>query len=273
MKHLLVTLLVLLGCCAITNAQQGGLKIKFHKDRPVQMLAYERLWDPSTSNVSKRKLKKSDRFTNEEVEEIFRRLADDALLPKGIKALRQYGPDAAMGAHYRMYEQSSFSVMGYHYSLVWIPQDENMHMPDDLRPPGTEGSVFYTYSKNLSKDGRDASGGTLARAGTPVNANAASNTVGSTNSISHSSADLSKIAPKFLGCLAFTYSGMSYLDVVPVYGPGFNKEKDAPVIARRYDMATSYHKYQWFPGRSTSSIEKEFGKGMTVRVLQAHTIE
>lgn len=270
MKHLLVTLLLLAGCCVITNAQQGGMKIKFHKDKPVQLLAYERLWDPNSSNVSKRKLKKSDRFTNEEVEEIFRRLADDALLPKGINSLRA---DAAKGAHYRMYEQSSFSLMGYHFSLVWIPQDENMHMPADLRPPGPEGSVFYTYSKNLSKDGRDASGGMLAKAGTPVNAGTASSNTGNTNSISHSSADLSKIAPNFLGCLAFTYSGMSYLDVVPVYGPGFNKEKDAPVIARRYDMATSYHKYQWFPGRSMSSIEKEFGNGMTVRVKQAYTIE
>jgi hypothetical protein len=175
-----------------------------------------------------------------------------------------------MAAHYRVYEQSSFSVMGYHYSLVWIPQDENMHMPEELRPPGPDGSLFYTNSKLLSKNGLDAAGAKLAKAGTPVNSGTAS---GNTNNISHSSADLSNVAQKFLGCLVFTYSGMSYLDVVPVYGAGFSIEKDAPVIARRYDMATSYHKYQWYPGRSTSSIEKEFGRSTTVRILLAHTIQ
>lgn len=269
MKQLFLLLFTLGSFATTASAQQGGMKIKFHKDRPVQILEYSRLWDPNATKTSKRKLKKSDRFTDAEVDEIFGRLAQDALLPKDIYKTNL--SDKRAFAHYKAYEQSSFSLLGYDFSLVWIPQDENMHMPAGLQPPGSEGSLWYTSSQNLSKNGKNETGAALAKAGTPVSTGGT--TAIGTSGIQHSTADMSGYTRNFLGCLAFTYSSMSFLYVVPVYGASFNKEKDAPAIARRYDMATSYHKYQWFPGRTASSLEKEFGKSYAVRVNEPYTIE
>ena len=109
--------------------------------------------------------------------------------------------------------------------------------------------------------------------GTLAGGGGSSSTSSSSGGIQVSSADMSGYTRNFLGCLAFTYSSMSFLYVVPVYGPSFSIEKHAPAIARQYDMATSYHKYQWFPGRSASSLEKEFGKSYSVRVNEPYTIE
>lgn len=268
MKHITLLIFSLLAISFVSKAQQGGTKIKFHKDRPVQILEYSRLWDPNATSTSKRKLRKSDRFTDAEVDEIFRRLGQDALLPKDIYKTGLQNKAAL--AHYKAYEQSSFSLLGYDFSLVWIPKDENAHMPAELQPPTSEGSLWYTSTQNLSKNGKSAAGATLAKAGTPVSAALASSANGS---IQHSTADMSGFTRNFLGCLAITYSDMGFLNVVPVYGAAFNAEKDAPAIGRRYDMATSYHKYQWFPGRPASSLEREFGRSMTVRVLESYTIE
>lgn len=82
--HRLISLLLLIALSPIAHAQDGGMKIKFHKDRPVQLLSYSPLYDANNTNVSKRKLKKSDRFTDAEVEEIFRRLGQSGLVPQGI---------------------------------------------------------------------------------------------------------------------------------------------------------------------------------------------
>lgn len=268
MKRIALLIFSFLFLTTAAEAQQGGMKIKFHKDRPVQIVEYSRLWDPNATSTSKRKLRKSDRFTDAEVDEIFRRLGQDALLPKDIYKTGLQNKAAL--THYKAYEQSSFSLLGYDFSLVWIPQDENAHMPAELQPPTSEGSLWYTSTQNLSKNGKSATGAALAKAGTPIGAGSASSGNGG---IQHSTADMSGYTKNFLGCLAFTYSGMGYLDVVPVYGATFSTEKDAPAIGRRYDMATSYHKYQWFPGRAASSLEKEFGRSMTVRVREPYTVE
>lgn len=171
------------------RAQQS---VAFKKDRPVQLLAYSRLYDANNTSMSKGRLKRSGRFTKDEVQEIFRRLGQNELLPPALNQRRYDNIDLA---RYKCYEQSSFSLLGYHFSLVWLPADENAHMPPDMRPPNAEGVAFYTGSENLSTRGRDAAGRPLPPAGslvgTPVPGGATRPAGSSSGSIQVSSADMS----------------------------------------------------------------------------------
>jgi hypothetical protein len=158
-------LTLVLAACSISLSAQSSLTQKFRKNVPVQMTYYERLYDANNTRTSKNKLKKTKEFTDSEVEEIFTRLGIDSEIPSKLN-----NQDREALQHYVVYEISDFSLMGYKFSLIWIPYDENKHMPKNMQPPTKDGTIFYTYTKHLSFNGKDASGNLLAKAGTPLSA-------------------------------------------------------------------------------------------------------
>lgn len=127
------------------------------------MTYFERLYDANNTRTSKNKLKKTKEFTDSEVEEIFTRLGIDSEIPSKLN-----NQDREALQHYVVYEISDFSLMGFKFSLIWIPYDENKHMPKNMQPPTKDGTIFYTYTKHLSFNGKDASGNYLAKAGSPL---------------------------------------------------------------------------------------------------------
>lgn len=162
MKRSILFIFILVSCC-IQLYSQSALTQKFRKNVPVQLLYFERLYDPNNTQTSKNKLKKTKEFTKTEVDEIFNRLAISSELPSGLG-----NENREALAHYKVYEISNFNLLGWKFSLVWIPFDENRHMPKNMQPPTRDGAIFYTYTKHLSFNGLDASGNRLAKAGTPV---------------------------------------------------------------------------------------------------------
>lgn len=234
---LLLALLWSLGAARPARAQNTPLTVAFKKDHPVQLLSYEPLYDPNSTDLSKRRLRKSGRFTEAEVEEIFRRLGQAELVPPGLPRMQYKTLDLA---RYRCYEQSAFSLLGYHFSLVWLPADENAHMPEALRPPTAGGTVFYTYTENLSTNGRGRSGQALPLAGTPVGTPAPGQSAGpaGTGGIQVSSADMSAFVNNSrLGSLILYYGAGSAPSAAYIYelrGRELtDKEGVAAVLARR----------------------------------------
>lgn len=174
----LVLILFLILIYATSIKAQTGVTLKFKKDKPAQIVSYERLWDPEKTGTSKKQLRKRSDFTDQEVEEIFGRLAKKELLPESMG-----GGNGTTLSHYKAYELSYFTLFGFSFSLIWLPYEENLHMPKNMQPPTKDGSIYYTYTKNLSFNGKSASGQALAKAGTKVSNN--------TESINISSADMS----------------------------------------------------------------------------------
>lgn len=150
-------------CIALFMSQtltaQTGVTLKFKKSKQVQLLTYERLYDPNNTKTSRNKLRKRSDFTDAEVEEIFQRLDKDELLPRGLNN----NGDKTKLQHYVAYQLSDFNLLGYGFSLIWIPYEDNQHMPSSMQPPTKDGCIFYTYTKHLSFNTRD-----MALAGTPV---------------------------------------------------------------------------------------------------------
>lgn len=71
-------------------------------------------------------------------------------------------------AHYKCYQQYYISRMGFKYAIIWMPYEENQHMPEDLRPRSKDGFVALVNARGISTDGKDVNGISLAVAGTPI---------------------------------------------------------------------------------------------------------
>ncbi len=61
--------------------------------------------------------------------------------------------------------------------------------------------------------------------------------------------------------------------LVPVYGESMiDKQKLVDAVSAHSDKKTSYHTYEWFPGRSVKDLERQYSKSMSIRVMNAYTV-
>ena len=80
--------------------------------------------------------------------------------------------------------------------------------------------------------------------------------------------------PALLGCMVYSFSGMDFLYVVPVYGAGLgDKEKVAAAAYAKSGLVESRYQYEWMPGLSAQQVETKWEKQKRVQVMNAYTIE
>lgn len=79
--------------------------------------------------------------------------------------------------------------------------------------------------------------------------------------------------PNLLGCMVFTSSSTSFMYIMPVYGATAPDKNTLASRAMAASGLTSDHNYTWYPGRSSNSLEKEFGKSMSIRLLNAYSVD
>ncbi len=177
-----IVMLLLLNVNAKGQQSLDPLTASFKKTKPVQLVSYSPI--SQTGNKHEKKyLKKNSDFNDVQVDSIFKRIVALTGKPKGLSYKKE---STQMLPYYKAYNLSDFSVMGYSFMLVWLPFDENQHMPEQFRPTAKEGVLFYTSKSNISTNGTDITGNKLPIAGTKMN----TNSNGGSN-IQSSSADLS----------------------------------------------------------------------------------
>lgn len=136
-----------------------------------------------------------------------------------------------------------------------------MHMPQDMQPPTSEGSIWYTYTENLSKNGRGTSGATLAKVGAPVSSGSTSAGSGTAGGIQHSSADMSSISRRhgtmiiYYGTKRGSGSSINRADISMAYfyevvGTGYvtNESVLASKLASRVSSEGVFIGYEWKGG-------------------------
>jgi len=167
------------------SAQNGvdALTAVFDKSKPVQIISFSPITQTG-DRTGKKYLRKHSDFTEPQIDSIFNRIVKEIGTPKDLK-FGDYEKKKTALPHYKAYNLSDFSVLGYAFVLVWVPYDENQHMPEGFRPTAKEGILFYTSRGAVSANGRDVAGQKLPLAGTPVA------TITNNSKISHSTADMS----------------------------------------------------------------------------------
>ena len=175
--------------------------VGYHKDKPVQIIQFRNVYTETAAPWFKKKLDRKAGFTEAEAATIMSRIAAGGDKPNGIN---DFGFKASVMSHYKAYQQYYFSRFGFEYAIVWLPYEENQHMPDSLRPKGKEGCIFLLDGKYVTTEGKDAGGTSLPVAGTPVPAAetapraTASNTSSSgttASGVQYSKADMSALVP------------------------------------------------------------------------------
>ena len=275
-RLLLVAILTLAAaCCA--QAQGPSMPVNYRKDKPVQLTAYEDVYDAKYASWWQKKLENKAGFTDAEVGVIMTRLNAGGNKPGGMNESRR---NARVLAHYKAYEQYRYTRMGYQYALVWLPYGENQHMPENLRPTNKEGGLFLLNGRDVTAEGKDFNGAALPLAGTPVSDDripSGTATSGTTaGGIQYTSnVDMSAFGPGLLGCMAiYPSNGSAFMYVVSVYGASLgDKAKVAEEAYRITGLADRNFRYEWFAGTNASTLQQRYGKTMSVKVLGKYTIQ
>lgn len=84
-----------------------------------------------------------------------------------------------------------------------------------------------------------------------------------------------KVVPQLLGCMVFTNGSSSFMYVMPVYSTGASAPDKETLAARtmRASGLTSDFRYSWYPGSSSASIEKQYGKSFSIRMLNDYLVQ
>ena len=281
--RIITTAILLLAVTHHAGAQDTAMHVNYRKDHPVQISYLNSNYNLTAHNWFVKKLDKKSGFTNAEAETIMARIAGGVDRPKNLSLLSSR---TAVVARYKAYQQYYFSRFGFQYSIVWLPYEENQHMPEGLRPTSKEGCVYLLDGKYITAEGKDILGNTLPVAGTPVpseaialqttKATGSTATSGTTASgVQYSKADMSEFGPGLLGCMAiYPSNGSSYMYVVPVYGASLGDK--AAVAQEAYKvtgLADSRYRYEWFDGTDAGTLQQRYKKTMSVQIIGKYTIK
>ncbi len=77
-----------------------------------------------------------------------------------------------------------------------------------------------------------------------------------------------------LGAMAFYANNTNFMYIVPVYGSTLaDKAKMVSDVYRKLGYSEYSYTYQWFPGRSANSLDREFGKQKYVKLMNGFYID
>lgn len=119
------------------------------KDHPIEFrsgefalnTAFKTRLDPKDKGYSKPNFNKV-RYTPEQLERITYLLTND-VLPEGLKGDRLDANRPNL-PYYTGYWVGNLKMDGEFWCLIYIPKDENAHMPEDMIPQSEEGAFFTT---------------------------------------------------------------------------------------------------------------------------------
>ncbi len=265
MKKILFPLAVFL---SLQGSAQDALTKSFSKAKPVQVLSLD---GGVAYSMTLKQLQNRSPFKGKEAEAVYERLHNSEARPASTTDVTE-----EVMAHYKVYELASFRfITGYGYSLVWLPQAENAHMPPSLRLPLPEGYILWLPKKEVAYDGKGSSGKILPLAGSPLSGGSITTASGIPTPVAPlSKADGSAFTQPFLGCMAYTDAAKNLMYIVPVEGTGtVNGEATARATFAATVTGGNYTKYEWFAGTDALTLIRRFRDKMTVVQQQPYTLQ